>query len=66
MNPITPAQAEEQGLRPLAGPYSEAEAWMVKNVQSDMRRGGIAHAVVLAPGGAEVWRASSGWKGVSK
>ncbi|MEI6535197.1 MAG: hypothetical protein WCN98_07655 [Verrucomicrobiaceae bacterium] len=58
---ITIEQAEAQGLRQLTTPCDASEIWIVANVCADMRRGGIAHAVVLAPGGAEVWRSSSGF-----
>lgn len=65
-SPITIEQATEQGLRPLAGPYTEAEGWMIENVLLDMRRGVIDHAVVTTEHGPEVWRSNYGWRGVSK
>jgi len=58
---LTPAEAEAQGLRPLTTTCNASEIWILENVCADMRRGGIDHAVVLAPGGLEVWRSSSGF-----
>ena len=63
MNPITTQQAEEQGLRPLSGPYTIGQTWMLENVLADMRRGQIEHAVVTTETGTEVWRSNFGWKG---
>jgi len=63
MNPLTTQQAQEQGLRPLAGSYTESEGWMIENVLADMRRGQIDHAVVTTENGTEVWRSNFGWKG---
>ena len=49
-------------FRPLAGPYREAEKWMLENVVADLRRGNIAFE--MRPVGedqVEVWRSSCGW-----
>ena len=62
MKPITTTEAEQRGLRPLINPCRESECWIVENVCSDMRRGGIDHAVVQVPGGLEVWRSNFGFK----
>lgn len=62
MEPITIEQAIAGGLRPLTSPCSKGELWIIENVLSDMRRGGITAAVVTVPGGVEVWRASNGFK----
>ena len=62
MSPLAPIEAEKKGLRPLAGPYTPGEDWMVQNVIGDMRRGGIDCALVEGKEGVEVWRMNSGWK----
>lgn len=62
---MSPYQAEQQGLRPLAGPYSPKESWMVDNVLRDLRD--IEHAIVdRANGLREVWRTGIGWKEIEK
>jgi hypothetical protein len=62
MKPITTTEAEARGLRPLINPCTEAENWIIENVCADMRRGGIDHALVVVPGGLEVWRSNFGFK----
>jgi hypothetical protein len=64
---ITPEQASERGLRVLAGPYFNCEAWMIDAVLADMRRGNIAASVIEnANGQREVWRSVSGFREVQK
>jgi len=58
---MTKTAAAKRGLRPLAGPYSEGELWMVESLCSDLLRGGIVHAVVKTSKAFEVWRTASGW-----
>jgi len=64
--PITRSTAEKRGLRPLAGPFSEAEEWMIESLCADLRRGGIAHAVVDNLKSLEVWRSGIGWREIKK
>jgi len=64
--PITRTTAEKRGLRPLAGPFSEAEEWMIESLCADLRRGGIAHAVVDNLKSFEVWRTGIGWREIKK
>ena len=66
MAPITTAEAEARGLRPLINPCNASENWIIENVCSDMRRGGIVHAVVAVNDGLEVWRSNCGFKESSK
>jgi hypothetical protein len=66
MKPITTTEAEARGLRPLINPCTEAENWIIENVCSDMRRGGIDHAIVETKHGLEVWRSNCGFKEASK
>ena len=48
-------QAADQGYRPLAGPYTTEEAWMMWNVIADMSRGNIPFVIVDEDGGESVW-----------
>jgi len=64
--PITSTEAETRGLRPLINSCTEAENWIIENVCSDMRRGGIDHAVVAVNDGMEVWRSNYGFREASK
>ena len=59
---ITKAQAQKRGLRPLSGPYSEREKWMIENICADLRRGDITHAVIKTENSFEVWRTGIGWR----
>ena len=58
---MTKTEALKRGLRPLAGPYGKREYWMVESLCSDLKRGGIVHAVVKTSKSFEVWRTASGW-----
>jgi len=64
--PISPTAAEKRGLRPLAGPYSDLETWMIENLCADLRRGGIAYAVVKNHTAFEIWRTGIGWREIKK
>ena len=66
MKPITTTEAEARGLRPLINPCNAAENWILENVCSDMRRGGIDHAVVQTQYGLEVWRSNFGFREAMK
>jgi hypothetical protein len=66
MKPIPTAEAEARNLRPLTSGYLSNELWMLENVCADMRRGGIAHAIVETKHGLEVWRSNCGFKEASK
>ena len=64
--PISADEAQARNLRVLGGPCGPAEVWMLENVISDMRRGGIEHAVVETKHGLEVWRSNFGFKEAKK
>lgn len=52
-------------FRPLAGPFSEADAWIIDNIAADLRRGGIPHEIRVLPSGErEIWRSVTGWQEV--
>lgn len=52
-------EAEGLGYGRLTIPYRlPVEKPMLDNVRADMRAGSIKHALVIVPGGVEVWRAS--------
>ena len=56
--PITSAEAQEQGLMPLTQPYRlPGQQQMLDGVLYDMRQGNIRYALVASPFGTEVWRA---------
>lgn len=50
-------------FRPLAGPFTDSDAWMIALIVADLRRGGIAHEVRVLPNGErEIWRSVEGWR----
>ena len=52
-------------FRPLAGPFTDGETWMIGNIVADLRRGGIPCEVRVLPNGErEVWRSVAGWQEV--
>jgi len=60
-------KADLTTFRPLAGPYTKAEAWMMEAVIADLRAGGIAHRIVpLGDDQVEVWRSSAGWRALEE
>lgn len=63
MTITTTKEARSRGLVPLTTAYTlPDEQWMINAVIHDMQRGQTEHAVVHAALGAEVWRASKGFK----
>jgi len=59
MNPLTPQQAEDAGMRILAGPYPERETPMLESASRQL--GNIVHAYVQTEAGIELWRTGIGW-----
>jgi len=60
-------KADLTSFRALAGPYSQAEKWMMERVITDLRAGGIAHRIVpLGDDQVEVWRAAAGWRALEE
>ena len=54
---LTAREAAGLGYGRLTVPYRlPAELSMLENVQADMERGGIRHALGAEPDGIEVWR----------
>jgi len=52
-------------FRPLAGPFTASEAWIIDRIMADLRRGNIASEVRVLPNGErEVWRSTAGWQEV--
>lgn len=50
-------------LRPLAGPFTKAEAWMLANVITDLDRGGIKWKLVpVGDDCVEIHRSNIGWR----
>ena len=50
-------------FRPLAGPFTDSDAWIIGQIVADLRRGNIAHEVRVLPNGErEVWRSVEGWR----
>jgi hypothetical protein len=60
-------QPDPNCFRPLAGPYTEAEKWMLENVIADLKRGGIDFRIVgIGNQQVEIWRSTQGWLAVEE
>jgi len=56
---ITPQEAQDAGMRILAGPYTERETPMLESASRQL--GSIVHAYVQTEAGIELWRTGIGW-----